>query len=218
MDSEFWHQRWKERDIGFHRADANPHLVRYFKELKLAAGSRVVVPLCGKTLDIAWLLGEGYRVAGAELSAVAITELFTELGVTPKITDAGKLKCYSGPGVDIFVGDIFDLSAEILGGVDAVYDRAALVALPPEMRARYAAHLPALTHNAPQLLVTYQYDQSLAAGPPFSVTKEEVAERYGEIYELKMVTSAEVPGGLRGKIPAVEHVWLLMMKNGDSAI
>jgi len=212
MEAEFWHQRWKERDIGFHRADANPHLVRYFKELALPAGSHVFLPLCGKTLDIAWLLGQGYRVAGAELSQVAIEELFSELGVTPQIMDAGKLKHYSAPAIDIFVGDVFELSAERLGAVDAVYDRAALVALPREMRDRYAVHLPALTGKAPQLLVCYEYDQSLAAGPPFSVTKDEVKGRYGATYELTMLTSAKVPGGLRGKIPSVEHVWLLKPK------
>ena len=167
MDASFWHQRWGENDIAFHQSEANPLLVKYFKALSLAEGSRVFLPLCGKTLDIPWLLSSGYRVAGAELSKIAIEQLFTTLGVEPKISGVGEVDHYSAKNIDIFVGDIFRLSSKILGLVDAIYDRAALVALPEEMRNRYAAHLTRITHKAPQLLICYEYDPISMAGPPF---------------------------------------------------
>ena len=209
MEPQFWHDRWTKNEIGFHKSDANPLLVKYFTELALPKGSLVFVPLCGKTLDISWLLSNGYRVAGAELSSNAIEQLFAELGVKPTITRNGEIDRYHANDIDIFVGDIFDVTRTMLGPVDAIYDRAALVALPENMRSRYTAHLTAITDHAPQLLVCYEYDQRAAEGPPFSISHEEVRRHYGERYHLTLLTSADVPGGLKGKCSAAEHVWLL---------
>jgi len=209
MDTSFWLEKWQNNNIGFHRSEANPVLVKYFPQLSLAQDSRVFVPLCGKTLDIAWLLSQGYRVAGAELVEMAIEQLFVELEVEPKILEVGNIKQYSAENIDIFVGDIFELSDEILGSVEAIYDRAALVALPEEMRHRYTAHLIEITNKAPQLLVTYEYDQNLMAGPPFSISNEEVNQHYGDNYDLTLIVSNNVPGRLKGKCAATENVWLL---------
>jgi thiopurine S-methyltransferase len=169
----------------------------------------VFLPLCGKTLDIAWLLSRGYRVAGAELSRLAIEQLFAGLGVEPEITRVGDHDRYSAQGIDIFVGDIFALSGKILGPVDAVYDRAALVALPEAMRNRYTAHLMAITGKAPQLLISYEYDQSRLEGPPFSIRNAEVRRHYADNYDLALLASQDVPGGLKGQCAATENVWLL---------
>lgn len=211
MDESFWLQRWKTNTIGFHRSEANPILANSFKVLSLAKGSRVFVPLCGKTLDIAWLLSNGYRVAGAELIEIAIEQLFTELGVEPKISGVGEVRHYSAINIDIYVGNIFDVSSKMLGPVDAIYDRAALVALPKEMRNRYTTHLTKITDKAPQLLVSYEYDQTLMAGPPFSVSNEEVKQHYRDSYDLTLIKSTNVPGGLKGKCAANENVWLLQV-------
>ncbi|MGC3974113.1 MAG: thiopurine S-methyltransferase [Nitrospira sp.] len=167
------------------------------------------LPLCGKTLDIGWLLSRGYQVAGAELSAVAIGELFAELGLIPTITKVGALDHYHAPQLDVFVGDIFHVTPELLGPVDAVYDRAALVALPRDTRARYVTHLMTLTAHAPQLLISFEYDQQAMEGPPFSVTTAEVQQQYGERYDISVLTSLDVPGGLKGRCPATERVYVL---------
>lgn len=209
MDADFWHEKWETNDIAFHKSEANPILVKYFAALSLSKGSRVFVPLCGKTLDIPWLLSQGYRVAGAELSKIAVEQLFANLGVEAQVSRAGEIEHYSAPDIDIFVGDIFQLSRKGLGRVDAVYDRAALVALPEDVRKRYTAHVTAITDNAPQLLITYEYDQSQMEGPPFSISNEEIERHYGERYKLNLIVSADVPGGLKGKCAAKEHVWLL---------
>ncbi len=209
MDAKFWHDRWASNEIGFHKNEANPLLVNYIDELSLRNGGRLFLPLCGKTLDIGWLLSRGYRVAGAELSAVAIEQLFAELGVTPTITRVGALDHYRAPQLDIFMGDIFQVTPELLGPVDAIYDRAALVALPQDMRARYAAHLTTLTAQAPQLLISFEYDQHAMEGPPFSVTEEEIRQHYGRRYAITVLTSLDVPGGLKGRCPATERVYLL---------
>lgn len=209
MDRSFWLQKWEKNNIAFHRSEANPSLIQYFDKLALAKGSRVFVPLCGKTLDIGWLLSKGYRVVGAELADMAIEQLFRELGVEPAVLDVGAVKHYSATDIDIFVGNIFDVSSKLLGAVDAIYDRAALVALPKAMRHRYTAHLTEVTDKAPQLLITYEYDQSLMEGPPFSISNEEVNQHYKDSYGLNLLVSEAVSGGLKGKCAAKETVWLL---------
>lgn len=170
---------------------------------------RVFVPLCGKTRDIGWLLSQGYRVVGAELSQLAVDQLFAELGLQPEIADFGEIKRFSSSGVEILVGEIFALSAGMLGPVDAIYDRAALVALPDAMRQLYAAHMVRITAVAPQFLITLEYDQAQMAGPPFSLSDADIRRCYGDHYDLKRLVSTEVAGGLKGRCAATEHAWLL---------
>lgn len=209
MDEQFWHKKWESKDIAFHAATPNPLLLSYFDQLGLANNARVFLPLCGKTLDIGWLLSQGYRVAGAELSTVAVEELFSELGLTPMRSELGAVQRYQAHHLDIFVGDIFALTSELLGPVNAIYDRAALVALPDTLRAAYTALLKEITHTAPQLLINYDYDQTAQAGPPFSISDAELASHYQAAYHVQLLSSNAVAGGLKGKCPALEKVWLL---------
>jgi len=209
MDSKFWLRKWENNETGFHESVPNPMLTRYFQGLSLPQGSRVLVPLCGKTLDIAWLLANGYRVVGVELAQVAVDQLFAGLGVAPNVNEQGRFLHYSAAGIDIFVGNIFDVSRDLLGPVDGIYDRAALVALPEPDRRRYAAHLMAVTGHAPQLLICLEYDQKLMNGPPFSIAKTEVSQLYGDAYDLKLLSSEKLPELLKGKCEARENAWLL---------
>ncbi|MCA9392888.1 MAG: thiopurine S-methyltransferase [Candidatus Omnitrophica bacterium] len=206
MDPNFWHQRWESNNIAFHADEVNPALTRHFSALQAGTGGRVFLPLCGKTLDIGWLLTQGYRVAGAELSPTAIGQLFKQLAMEPSVTQLGTVCHYAGQGIDIYVGDIFQLTAEIVGPVDAVYDRAALVALPADMRRRYTAHLMEMTAKAPQLLLSFAYDQSQMEGPPFSVPLEEVQQHYAAHYAITELEQTDIPGGLKGICPAAEIV------------
>ncbi len=209
MQAEFWHERWATNDIGFHEAEPNPLLKKYLSQLKLQAGSRVFLPLCGKTLDIHWLLSEGYSIAGAELNEQAVQQLFAELGLQAVVSIEGPLIHYRAAHIDIWVGDIFDLNQNALGPVDTIYDRAALVALPDEVRKRYTQHLMDITGQAKQLLIVFDYDQSQMAGPPFSIPATEVAEHYGEVYRGQMLESVDVKGGLKGQCAAQEQIWLM---------
>lgn len=209
MDPDFWHERWQADRIGFHESEGNSMLVTHFNKLSTSKGERIFVPLCGKTRDIAWLLSKEHQVVAVELSELAVEQLFAEIAIEPQITELGELKHFGAPDLDIFVGDIFELTPRILGAVNAVYDRAALVALPEKMRVSYAKHIADISINAPQLLITFEYDQSLMAGPPFSIDEEEIRCVYKDRYEISLLASAPVAGGLKGKCPAKESVWLL---------
>ncbi|MEM8688855.1 MAG: thiopurine S-methyltransferase [Pseudomonadota bacterium] len=210
MDAEFWHERWETNQLGFHQEVHNPMMVAHADLLELKPGERVFLPLCGKTLDIGWFLSNGHHVLGAELSELAIEQLFDNLQLVPERTPVGKLVRYSAENIDIFVGDIFSLTPETLGPVQAIYDRAALIALPADMRRLYAEHLVILTQRAPQLLVSVDYDQSEMAGPPFSVVDEEIKQLYAPHYEVTKLASADVPGGLKGICKADQTAWLLL--------
>jgi thiopurine S-methyltransferase len=209
MEHDFWRERWAANQIAFHEKDGNKLLLRHFDVIELPEGARYFLPLCGKTGDIAQLLIKGYRVAGVELVEDAIRQLFDELGVAPEVTDVGPFKRYAAPDIEIFVGDVFALTADILGPVDAVYDRAALVAFPAGMRTRYAAHIAKITGHAKQMLLTFEYDQSAMDGPPFDVDADEVRTLYGDAFEVELVRRKDIPQGLKGQVAANEVVWLL---------
>jgi thiopurine S-methyltransferase len=210
MEPNFWHERWEKNQISFHLKAPNSLFVKYFQKLALAPDARVFLPLCGKTLDIHWLLSQGYTVVGAELSELAIIQLFEELGLEPEIKTVSGLKQYSAPNIDIFVGNFFDVTSTLLGPVDAIYDRAALVALPLEMRVKYTTHLIEVTQknkNAiPQLLICFEYDQSIMDGPPFSISEAEVKQHYSHNYSSQLLESIVAFGDPAFK----ENAWLLM--------
>lgn len=212
MNPEFWHDRWTQREIGFNQSKPNPLLVKHFHSLNIRKGKRVFVPLTGKTIDVAWLLSQGFSVVGVELSETAVQELFEELSVNPKVTEIKDFKIYSADSIYIFVGDFFKLTIKLIGDIDAVYDRAALVALPEEMRKEYSSRLLEITKEAPQLLIVFEFDEKIASGPPFSITEKEIHQHYGTSYFVHLLENVDMPGGLKGQVKASENVWLLGSK------
>lgn len=212
MEANFWHERWELGQIGFHEDEANPLLVNHIDKLNLDKGARIFLPLCGKSLDLAYLHNLGYRIVGVELSEIAIKELFQELDITPTISTIGDLKLYKANNIEIFVGDFFTLTAETLGKIDAIYDRAALIALPLEMRIAYKKHLTEITHTMQQLLICVEYDQSTMNGPPFSITVTEIQQHYDKLYAIECLESNDIKGGLKGKAAATESAWILKKK------
>ncbi len=209
MDPEFWHQRWQANQIAFHEAEGNALLSKHFHLLSVQEGERVFVPLCGKSNDLGWLAAQGCRVVGIELSQAAVEAFFAENELEAEISTAGDLTSYKSGPIELFVGDFFKLTREILGPVDAIYDRAALVAMPDSMRGAYARHLAAVSANAPQLLITFDYDQNQMEGPPFSVSSENIARLYGGIYDRERIASENITGPLAERCSGTENAWLL---------
>lgn len=190
MHSDFWHDKWERMEIGFHLNEVNKILLKYWPTLNVVPGSTVLVPLCGKTLDLVWLRSQGYGVVGIELSEIALDELAQllrdELNLTLEKTrtqlNGEDTALYRGDGVLLIAGDFFAVTPELIGPVHAVYDRAALVALPATMRIDYCNQIRRLSDHAPQLLVTFDYDQNIANGPPFAVLDDEVRTHYAAHY------------------------------------
>lgn len=193
MEKDFWLERWERQEIGFHQDGINPHLREYRPTLCPASGGKVFVPLCGKSRDMLWLREQGHEVLGVELSAIAVRAFFEENGLVPQHSSRGKFECSEADGIRILCGDFFDLGKDDLAGVTAVFDRASLVALPPDMRERYARHLlDILPPAARVLLVTFDYPQAEMQGPPFAVSADEVTALYGDRADVRLLARLDI--------------------------
>lgn len=193
MDTQFWHQRWKNREIGFHNAEPNRYLSLYWDDLNIPVNSTIFVPLCGKSLDMVWLVSKGYKVIGVELSEMAVREFFEEAEIEPEILEMDGFLLFHSPGIQIYCGDFFSLKNLHLKDVDGVFDRGSLVALPTKMREAYMSHLSGILPSAIHgLLVAMEYDQASMAGPPFSVLSAEVKSLFEEFDNIEELGSEEI--------------------------
>jgi thiopurine S-methyltransferase len=181
MEADFWLERWRDGRTHFHQTTVTPQLPQHWPSLAMPRGSRILVPLCGKSLDMIWLAQQGMRVLGVELSQVGVEQFFAENGLHPAIGQSTLGSHYVAGDIEIICGDIFTLDAATLAGCTGVYDRAALIALPAPMRAPYVRHVYAqLAAHYSGLLITLDYRQELMNGPPFSVRDDEVQALFGE--------------------------------------
>ena len=193
MEHEFWLNRWQNDQIGFHRSEVLPLLVRHWSALELPAGSRVLVPLAGKSLDMLWLAEQGHRVLGVELSARAVAQFLAENDLAARETESRHGRRFEAGNIELICGDVFDLDSETAAGCTAVYDRAALIALPSSMRRRYAALLSRiLPASCRILLITLEYAQNEMGGPPFSVDGDEVHSLYSGHWEVAELERQEI--------------------------
>lgn len=193
MDPEFWLENWKINKIGFHQQETNSHLTSFWQQLDVAPNCCVFVPLCGKSLDLIWLCQQGHKVLGVEVSDLAVSQFFSENGLTYSKFKQDGFKHYQTESLAILQGDFFNLTVDHLQDVQGVYDRAALVALPLELRQKYMQHLKnILPDKAKILLVTFEYDQSQMNGPPFSVNEAEVNTLFQADYEIELLFNRDV--------------------------
>lgn len=196
MDEAFWQRRWARNEIGFHLNEVNPYLQRYWSAISAAGRAKVLVPLCGKTLDMVWLAEQGFTVIGVELSEKAAVEFFAEQGLAPGVNVQGAFKVYRAGAMEIRCGDFFALRREDVADCQLLYDRAALIALPVKMRARYVAHLASImTPGCRGLLVTLDYEQGQMDGPPFAVGDVEVQQSMGSDWRIAMLECTDVLNG-----------------------
>lgn len=211
-DKEFWHEKWAKNQIGFHLADVNPLLVKYWHLLKATSTEKVLVPLCGKTEDLIWLAGQHDSVVGVEISDIAVRSFFSEHFYTPTVTRlSGSHELYQFDEIALYVGDFFTAPID---NIDIVYDRAALVALPKDMREEYVDRLKSLLKEGGRvLLVTLDYDQHEMSGPPFSVSESEVNSLFSE-YKVTQI-NVDIADQYHPKIAKkglsrfAEIVWLI---------
>jgi thiopurine S-methyltransferase len=193
MQADFWIERWEQNQIGFHQEEFNNHLLAFWHELGVAAGSRIFVPLCGKSRDMLWLRAQGYSVVGVEISPLAVKGFFAENALEPQISQQGKLQRWETDGLVVLLGDFFDVEAADVADCTAVFDRASLIALPPDMRERYARHFAEiLPPHVQTLLITLEYEQQEMKGPPFAVHEEEVHELYNAGFSVRKVFATSV--------------------------
>lgn len=213
MKPKFWLERWQSNQIGFHQAEHNKLLLEFWPALGVPDGARVFVPLCGKSLDMRWLAERGHSVLGVELAEMAVNAFFQGRSVEQGVVD--RFVSYRDDNIEVLLGDFFDLSSPLLDDVAAVFDRGSLIALPPDMRFRYADHLLRIVPDDTRiLLLTLEYDQQLVPGPPHAVSQEEVMRLFADRCSVDLIESfvtSTLPPHFqeRGLQQAVESVYAI---------
>jgi thiopurine S-methyltransferase len=190
---DFWHHRWRSGQTGFHQASVDADLIAHWGALSLREGDRVMVPLCGKSIDLLWLRERGHAVVGIELSDIALQAFCAENGIPARRQVGAMLNRYEAFKLELFQSDFLTLSPAQLGEVQAVYDRASLISWAPDLRKAYVDHLTSVTSTGTQtLLVTLEYEQSEFAGPPFSVDATEVQRLYAESHAIQEIARRSI--------------------------
>ena len=170
-----WLEFWENNEINWHSDVVTQELEEYLGLLKLEPGNKVFFPLCGKSLDMIYLLNKGFSIIGGELSEIGIKQFFHENELDFTITQVGEFDLYSAKNIEIYCGDFFSLSSKHLSDVKAVFDRKSLIALDQNLRQKYVKHLnDIISLGVRILLITLHYPQHQMSGPPFSVEKSEV--------------------------------------------
>jgi thiopurine S-methyltransferase len=193
VQPDFWLDRWRTAQIGFHQAAVDRHLKAYWPLLQLRASSSVFVPLCGKSLDLMWLRERGHSVKGVELSPVALESFFMEHGIPARRRVLSCFDAYEADGFTLFRGDYFKLTPALLGSVPAVYDRAALISWTPAARESYVRRFTSLTSPGTQtLLIVVEFPPEQMKGPPFPLTRAAIDDLYADDYSIEELGRHEI--------------------------
>ncbi len=215
MRAKFWLERWQKNEIAFHQAEHNQLLKEFWPCMGLGPDDPVFVPLCGKSLDMRWLAAAGHPVVGVELAQIAVETFFAEARRCAEQSVVDRFVCHEDGSVKIFHGDFFDLTAPLVADIRGLFDRGALVALPPDMRFRYVDHLLRIIPDGTrQLLLTFEYDQDRVPGPPHAVHPDEVEALFGarcSVDLLESIITSNLPPRFaeHGVRQAVESVYLI---------
>ena len=176
MDNNFWLQKWRDKEIGFHQKSYHPQLVKFGERLPTG---KVLVPLCGKTLDMIYLTSLGHQVIGVELSDIACREFFLENKIAFTEKSIPGFVVFESEQITLYCGDFFVLPQNVWKEITGIYDRAALVALPADIRKKYAAEIASKSPKGSEiLLITFEYGEDTIQGPPFSVSEAELKNIY----------------------------------------
>ncbi|WNC69858.1 thiopurine S-methyltransferase [Thalassotalea nanhaiensis] len=193
MKQQFWHDCWDNTHIGFHQDELQPLLVEYFPDLLEPQDSRIFVPLCGKTSDLLFF-ADRFKVIGNELSAVACRDFFLENQLTPQVKESLSFNIYQQGNIELYQGDFFALNSKQFQPFDWIYDRAALIAFPEEMRVAYVQHINRfISAQTRVFLLTLEFPKDEIQGPPFSVDEDEVMRLFNGC-KITKVTERDLTG------------------------
>ena len=203
-----WLKFWENNETNWHGDNVTQELIEYFELFELEPRDKVFVPLCGKSLDMLYIMNQGFSVIGVEISEIGVRQFFNENNLTYKITKVDDFDLYSTENLEIYCGDFFALTSKHLNKVKSVFDRKSLIALEPEVRQKYVKHLnDIISVGARILLVTLQYPQHQMSGPPFSVNKSEVESLFSMTFESQELRSFnDIENGSKLERAGVDYI------------
>ncbi len=193
MELSYWESRWNKGKTGFHMDGGYPGLGRNWSKLNVSADATILVPLCGKTEDLIRLSSKAGRVIGVEISKKAVEEFFSEKNLKPETTRFADFTLYSTGNIEIWCGDFMKLPPRNIRHVQLIYDKAALVALPPKMRESYAKKVQQFCGPDTKILLHhFVYEQQEMPGPPFSVPADEINDLFSERFSITLLEKEEL--------------------------
>ncbi|MBV7317405.1 thiopurine S-methyltransferase [Shewanella sp. NIFS-20-20] len=219
MDAAFWHERWHNRQIGFHQTQVNPLLQRHWPRLQLDGQGQIWVPLCGKSVDMLYLAELGYHVLGCELSELAVREFFSDNQLTFSAICHDQHQVFRCEQIELWQGDYFTFPLELSRRCVAFYDRAAMIAMPSDMRQAYAMQLAQSVSAGTQgLLITLDYPQAMLDGPPFAVSQDWLHQSVSPYFDIELLESCDVladnPKFLKKQVPRLTENAYLLTRRG----
>ncbi len=188
MELSYWQSRWKKGNIGFHLDEVYPGLLEHWEALQISQGSTVLVPMCGKSMDLKWLADRVNKVVGVEVSDVAVQDFFLDHNLSPVESSFANFSIFKARNIELWCGDFFKLPVHKFQHPDLIYDKGAIVAFPQKMRKKYSDILKNLCSSNTKLLIQhFEYRKIEMNGPPFSVPCSEIEELFGDDFSIKQL-------------------------------
>lgn len=187
MSNQQWKAKWARNDIAFHHPEINPLLQQYFFDLGLSTGDQLLIPLCGKSVDITWLSSCGFQVIGVELSEIAIQAYFDALKVEPDKYNSGPFTRWRYRNIEILCGDIFDLTKADLSKIKLLYDNASLTAFSAHDRIEYVRHFSDILPLDCQILLITDETPDEQQSNSVNTIDSEVTTLYSSLYQIKLL-------------------------------
>ena len=215
MDQNYWIGRWQRGETTWHQEEVEPSLITYFSDLE---PTRVLVPFCGKSRDLSWLIAQRHEVIGVEVSELACQSYFQENGISYRQISQGSSTLYQGGNVSILNADFLTIERSHVGEIGAVYDRAALIALPSDMRMQYTQQMIRLVRSCAKsqgfkfLQIILERTPTDPQGPPFSVTQKELETLYGGFFDIRFLHREDAGKGAIACTKREESAYLLQIK------
>lgn len=213
MEAEFWKKRWIEQNTPWHQSEPEPLLTKYFSK---KGAKQILVPLCGKSLDVLWISNTSDKVIGVELSPIACQRFFEEQSVNYKTECQRDFKVFSSKNIELWCGDFFKLPAKVYLTVDFIYDRAAIIALPPALQEAYANKIIEIsetsTANNFQILMIGRVDEGLQDGPPFQVGDSDIDKLFSQKMNVEILEKISRPSRGDPKLQLIETAYKLTLK------
>jgi thiopurine S-methyltransferase len=191
-NNQYWLDRWDCNDIdGFCQESPNESLVKHFSKFKLNANSTCMIPMCGNSIDIMFFVANKVNVVGIELSEKAAILFFKSHQLQYSVIQGDKYKCYQGDNVSIYVADVFDLPSLIkdMPLFDIWYDRGAYIALPDNLRYKYAKMMVEVCSDNIQILLLAMTHDRETQTPPFSISQDEINANFMPHIKFKLIDS-----------------------------
>ncbi len=187
-----WIERWKNNDIPFHLEEVNPLLRKHLNHFNIQRGMRVLVPLCGKSVDMIFLQNLGLSVVGIEGVSLAIDQFFSHHNLDVQKQQHRGFDVHHTSAIDIVHADFFKLPKEYFEPFDLIYDRASIIAIDPTKRKDMINMLfRLLKPKGEMFLITVQHPDDFFSGPPFSITEHELIQLCQGLFKVECLENVD---------------------------